>query len=329
MRRRPTRWALPPLLRRPPPPAAARGTAGVPVPRRLLGVLAAVLSAAALAVAVATGPAEPPGAGGAADPPSPAGSGAPIETAAALTPRERDRIAGLLDDHLSARPGRLALAVQERRTGAAFGYAADTEFSAASAVKLDLVVHMLLRAEERGRFLTDREKALAERMIRYSDNEAADTAYQHNGFTAGFERATRHLGLRSTRPDPGGAWGLGTTTADDRLRLLRSVFTPASPLSERSRDHVRRLMGSVAPEQAWGISAAADPAGSARLKNGWAPVRGDGGLWTVHSTGGIVRGEREYLVAVLSDGQPDYGTGVQGVESAAALAVEAMAEALA
>ncbi|WP_345555892.1 serine hydrolase, partial [Streptomonospora halophila] len=284
---------------------------------------------AAAAVAVATAPVEPPRVGGAAVRPSPAGSGAPIETAAALTPRERDRIAGLLDDHLSGRPGRLALAVQETRTGAAFGYAADTGFSTASAVKLDLVVHMLLRAEERGRFLTDREKALAERMIRYSDNEAADTAYQHNGFTPGFEYATRRLGLRDTRSHQGGAWGLGTTTAEDRLRLLRSVFTPASPLSERSRDHVLSLMGSVAPEQAWGISAAADPAGSARLKNGWAPVRGDGGSWTVHSTGGIVRGEREYLVAVLSDGQPDYGTGVQSVEGAAALVVVEMAEALA
>ncbi|MUL42566.1 serine hydrolase [Streptomonospora sp. PA3] len=329
MRRRPTGpgsgyvWR-PPRLR-----TSGAGAAGRPAeqPARLAFLAAVVVSALLGAALSAVWPAPVHSRAAGTVRAAPAVEAA-IETAAALGPADRARITGLLDDHLAGRPGRLALAVQELRTGAAFGYSAGTVFRTASVVKLDLVVHMLLRAEEQDRFLTDREAALAAEMIRYSDNDAADTAYEHNGFTPGFTAATRRLGLTGTRPDTGGAWGLGTTTAADRLRLLRAVFTPASPLSERGRTYVRSLMAAVAPEQAWGISAAAEPADSAEVKNGWAPAAGGGGRWVVHSTGRILRGDREYLIAVLSDRQPGYGAGVETVESAAALAVEAIARAL-
>ncbi|QBI53125.1 serine hydrolase [Streptomonospora litoralis] len=312
-------------------PAARPGTRdGVRRRRGRLGAVAALIGAILASTALAslwpTG-GHPRAVGVVGEPAPPTGSAA-IETAAALSPRERARLTRRLDEHLADRPGRLALSVQELRTGAAFGYAADTGFSTASVVKLDLLVHMLLRAEEENRFLTDHETAIAEEMIRYSDNDAADTAYRHNGFTAGFTAAGRRLGMLATRPNPRGVWGATKTTTEDRLRLLRTVFTPASPLSERSRQYVRSLMATVAPEQSWGISAAAEPAGSAQLKNGWSPAKSDGGLWIVNSTGRIVRGEREYLVAVLSDRNADYGTGVDGVESAAKLAVTAMERAL-
>ncbi|WP_169775336.1 hypothetical protein [Streptomonospora alba] len=286
-------------------------------------MLAPVLLATVLA-AVTPGH---PRAGGTVPPPAPSDTGAPIETAAALGPQERARITALLDDRFSGRPGRVAVSVQDLRTGATFGYAADAEFRVASVVKLDLVVHMLMNAQESGRFLTDRETDLAERMLRYSENDAADDAYQYNGFTPGFTEATARLGLLDTRPHEGGAWGMGTSTAADRLRLLRAVFTDASPLNERSRAYVRSLMASVAPEQAWGISAAADAdsTGSTELKNGWAPAPGRGGPWNVHSTGRIERDGRAYLAAVLTDDQPDYGTGVAAAEEAATLVVEELA----
>ncbi|MFD0776333.1 serine hydrolase, partial [Streptomonospora algeriensis] len=102
----------------------------------------------------------------------------------------------------------------------------------------------------------------------------------------------------------------------------------AGPLDARSRAHLCALMSSVAPEQAWGVSAAADPGESAELKNAWAPVPGRNGPWTVHSTGRIAHGDREYLIAVLTDGQPDYGTGVGAVEDAARLVIGELSGAL-
>ncbi|MFB9803183.1 serine hydrolase, partial [Streptomonospora salina] len=268
-----------------------------------------------------------PRAAGTAVPPAPDEDAVPpIETAAALGPRERARISALLDDRFSGGPGRVAVSVQDLRTGAAFGYAADAEFRVASVVKLDMVVHMLLDAQREDRFLTDREQALAERMLCHSDNDAADTAFRRNGFTSGFADATARLGLADTSPHENGAWGMSSTTAADRLRLLRAVFTDASPLDERSRAYLRSLMGAVAPEQAWGISAAAGP-GTAELKNGWAPAPG-GGPWNVHSTGSVERDGRRYLAAVLTDGAPDYGTGVATVEDAAGLVIEELGTAL-
>lgn len=66
--------------------------------------------------------------------------------------------------------------------------------------------------------------------------------------------------------------------------------------------------------------------GRPALKNGWLP-RSDTDLWDVNSIGRVEYGGRTLLVAVLSDGQPTYKTGVDLVERAAATAVKAFVKA--
>lgn len=78
------------------------------------------------------------------------------------------------------------------------------------------------------------------------------------GGGAGLAAANRKLGLRSTRPGPGGAWGSTTTSAADQVRLLNALISPRSPLTARHRRYVLSLMSDVTPEQAWGVSAADD-----------------------------------------------------------------------
>ena len=218
------------------------------------------------------------------------------------------------------------LAVQDLRTGATFSHGAHTRFPTASVAKLSILAMLVRTAEQEGRGLTDGERAQAEQMIRYSDNEVTDDLYDRIGFTKGFQEGAEAFGLHGTEPHPGGRWGSTMTTASDQLRLLRALYLEEGPLSQEGRAEVRGLMESVAPEQVWGVAAAAGPGDTVGLKNGWAPREDNGGLWTINSVGYVAGQDREYLLAVLSDGRPDYGSGIAMVEDVVVLVTGAMEE---
>ncbi|WP_116244255.1 serine hydrolase [Nocardiopsis sp. FIRDI 009] len=246
--------------------------------------------------------------------PAPRDAPQPVAGSAVLTPERREelseRVAAIIEEH----GVRCAIAVQDLRTGTTFSHAAHERFPTASTVKLTILTMLLLRADERGTGLTASEYARAERMIRYSDNGVTDGLYARLGFTEGFEEGARTLGFTETEPHPRGVWGATRTTASDQIRLLRALYTDTSPLAEEDRAYVRGLMESVAPEQAWGISAAAGPGDTVGLKNGWVPRQSNGGLWNINSVGYVAGPDREYLIAVLSDDHPGYVGGVDLVE---------------
>jgi len=206
----------------------------------------------------------------------------------------------------------------------------DTPYDTASIVKLDILAALLLHAQDAGRPLTARERALAEPMIEHSDNAAANALWRRIGGAPGLEAANRRLGLRATEGGPGHRWGLTRTTAWDQIRLLRAIFDDPEPgggtpaLHPGSRRYIRTLMSRVAPEQAWGVSAASGSATA--LKNGWLR-RSTTGLWDVNSVGRITAGGHRYLVAVLSDGSATMDEGVAMVERAAKAAVASAARA--
>ncbi|MFE9901018.1 serine hydrolase [Streptomyces achromogenes] len=204
---------------------------------------------------------------------------------------------------------------------------ADRAYDTASIVKVDILAALLLRAQDAGRPLSEAERALAEPMIRRSDNAAANVLWRRIGRASGLAAANERLGLTSTTGGPGGKWGLTRTTASDQIRLLRAVFDSGGTvrrgsggLDGDSRAYVRTLMGRVVSGQAWGVSAAGSPGSRAVLKNGWLQ-RSTTGRWDVNSVGEIsVRGHR-YLAAVLSDGNASMGDGVSLVERTARAAV--------
>ncbi|MET8948422.1 serine hydrolase [Streptomyces sp. NPDC004542] len=205
----------------------------------------------------------------------------------------------------------------------------DTAYDTASIVKVDILAAALLQAQDAGRSLGARDRARAEVMIERSDNDAAGALWRSIGLAPGLQAANERLGLTSTRGGPGVRWGLTRTTASDQIRLLRDVFGTgpgtgaASPvLDTASRTRIRTLMTSVAAEQAWGVSAAADSGWA--LKNGWLQ-RNTTRLWDVNSVGEITAGGHHYLVAVLSDGSETMGDGVSLVERAARAAVSSAA----
>nr|WP_237419506.1 serine hydrolase [Kitasatospora sp. SID7827] len=208
----------------------------------------------------------------------------------------------------------MAVAAVVPRTGAA-AVRGGGRFVTASTVKVDLVAALLLRAGGVER-LTGAERESARAAIVRSDNASASELYERVGGADGLDAAYRALGLPETTAGRDGYWGLTTTTAGDRVRLLRRIFTAGDPRALPGRAWLAGLMREVVPAQVWGVSAA----GATALKNGWLP-RTATGLWVVDSLGARPDGT---LVAVLSDGWPDLAAGVSAVEAAARRAVAAI-----
>ncbi|MEU0053792.1 serine hydrolase [Streptomyces sp. NPDC006184] len=200
----------------------------------------------------------------------------------------------------------------------------DRAYDTASIVKVDILAALLLQAQDAGRQLTARERALAEPMIRRSDNAAAGTLWRQIGRASGLAAANRRLGLTATTGGPGVRWGLTRTTASDQVRLLRNIFDAGGPaptaLDADSRAYVRTLMSQVLPEQSWGVSAAGAEGAGRILKNGWLE-RTTTGRWDVNSVGEVTVGGHRCLVAVLTDGSASMSDGVSLVERTARAAV--------
>ena len=205
-------------------------------------------------------------------------------------------------------------------------------FETASIVKVDILATLLLQAQDENRGLTAWERQYATPMIEVSDNASASALWTAIGEAEGLGAANKRFGLTDTEGGAGPLWGLTRTTAADQLTLLQQVFADtgeASALSEASRTYLQGLMGSVAEDQDWGVSAAAATGTTGAtgdrfaLKNGWLP-RTATGLWVVNSIGRVTGADgREFLVAVVSNGNTTKAKGISLVESAARAAVSA------
>ncbi|MBO2445819.1 serine hydrolase [Actinomadura barringtoniae] len=220
------------------------------------------------------------------------------------------------------RDGDLAVAVRDVKSGAAFSYGGGLRPATASIVKVDILMALLLRHG-----LSTTERSLAENMIRHSDNASTTALWNALGGGDALAKANRRFGLKSTVPGPGGAWGSTTTSAADQVRLLNALTSSKSPLSAARRRYVLGLMGSVATDQAWGVSAGAADGDDVALKNGWLPRTVDGGAWTINSIGRISGDDHDYLIAVVSRGHPSMAAGVATVEHVATLVTHALGRA--
>ncbi|MEO3827797.1 serine hydrolase [Actinomadura sp. B10D3] len=232
-------------------------------------------------------------------------------TTPVFTKSQRDVLTRRLGRYLAERPGTLSVSARDLTTGLSYTYGKSLRTATASIVKVDIVIALLLKAQREKRTLTSSEKALAERAIKVSDNAAASALWRSIGGADGLASANRKLGLRDTEPGPGTAWGSTTTSAADQVRLLTALTSDESSLRSANRRYVRRLMGDVTPEQAWGVSAAGS---SAELKNGWLPRERHGGRWTVNSIGIVRDAGRTLLLAVISERGTTMRDGIETIE---------------
>ncbi|MFF0790184.1 serine hydrolase [Streptomyces spiralis] len=266
-----------------------------------------------------------PGAVGSAASASRSASGrASVET---VTDQAADRTALLAEAMKPVAPAdgaTVSVAVLDLGSGQSAFYG-DGTFDTASIVKVDILAALLLQAQDAGQRLTAQQKTYATAMIENSDNDSASALWRIVGGADGLDAANRRFGLADTSGGDGALWGLTRTTAADQLGLLQQVFADDSDseLSTASRTYLQGLMGRIAEDQRWGVSAAAD--GSAwALKNGWLP-RGTTGLWVVNSIGRVTADGDDYLVAALSQGGATKEKGISLVEGAARAAVSVFA----
>ncbi|MEU1876309.1 serine hydrolase [Streptosporangium sp. NPDC020072] len=229
------------------------------------------------------------------------------------------RLTRKLDRFLSGRGVRVAAAARDLSTGRSYVYHGDLRLPTASVSKVDILMALLL--DTPWRELDARTRRDAERMIRISDNAAADRLYERIGLQDGLARANRRFGLGATYAPPGRCaglycWGITQTVAEDQVRLVGILAGHRDLLPEGDREQVLGLMRKVVARQAWGISAAACDGGRVALKNGWLHHVANR-LWAVASVGLIREPGHDYAVAVLTEDGPRKDAGIAVAEGTA------------
>ncbi len=233
---------------------------------------------------------------------------------------EPSPLGGAVASYLASRVGFDTAAVYDATTGQTFVINPSLAELTASIVKVDILATALWQAQAAGRFLTPGEQALAVPMIEQSDNAAATGLWDVVGGASAVSAFDNVVGMSNTVPNL--AWGLTSTTALDQVSLLRNIGYPSLLLSSGSRSYELSLMQSVTPSQAWGVSAGVAPGVEIALKNGWLPLAG--GDWQVNSDG-IVSGDgADYVISVLTTGDPSMGYGIQSISELSSLVWQAL-----
>jgi hypothetical protein len=184
----------------------------------------------------------------------------------------------------------------------------DRPYVSASVVKALLLAAELSRLQAEGAPLDPATEGTLRAMITYSDNDAADAVYYRVG-DAGLNAVAARAGMESFTV--AGYWANAQITAEDMAwffwRLDRVFSGPHS-------EFAKGLLGSVVPEQRWGIPAAAGDRWSIRFKGGWRST--EVGELT-HQAAELRRGGERVSVAVLADGQPSQTYGQETVRGVA------------
>jgi zinc D-Ala-D-Ala dipeptidase len=270
--------------------------------RRLRAGIAVAVAASVAVVALVTDASVLPDEGGpdatlaVSRPPPTAllGDGGPWAGPSAFPPRSHARAAR---NWIRGRTGASFALIDTR--GHLYSWGPRRRYVSASVVKaMLLVAYLRLLAGPPGQ--GDRD--VLGPMIRWSDNDAADTIYSRVG-DPGLLDVARRAHMRDLTV--AGHWGGVYFSATDQARFFRR-FGRLVPRA--ARDYARALLSSIVPGQRWGFSRFADRAGwTAYFKGGWR--RTDAGR-LVHEAAQFERDGRRFSLAVLTDGNPshDYGT---------------------
>ena len=198
-------------------------------------------------------------------------------------------------EYAEARAGVVSFGVRTRR--GLRGVGTERVVPSASVVKAMLLVAYLRRPEVRARRLRPDERALLGPMIRRSDNAAASQVCNLVG-TGGLERLARRAHMRrfhATRP-----WGLSSIDVADQTRFFLHVDRH---VPRRHRRYAMRLLGSIVPEQRWGIARERPRGWALYFKGGW----GSGTGWADHQVALLRRGRRRLAIAILITASPSHG----------------------
>jgi beta-lactamase class A len=253
-------------------------------------------------------------------------------SASTVSGQHADPLSGAAAAYLTGRSGTVLAAVYDVKTGQTWRLGAGAAQAEASVVKLNVLEALL--AQRDGGPLTPADQVLAQSMIEQSDNTAATSLWYEAGGAEGIGAYNGRAGLTGTTPSPcvscagfpWPGWGLTTTVPQDQLTLLKQLVVPGrNPLlSAAQRSYALSLMENVTAGQSWGVSGGVPAGVTVALKNGWLPLDDANTDWQVNSVGWISGDGRDYLLAVLSTGNPTEQYGIDTINGLSSLVWSAM-----
>ena len=226
--------------------------------------------------------------------------------------------------YLARRSGTVLAAVYDVRTGQSWRLGDGPAQDEASVVKVDILEALLSESDGTG---LPGNQGLAGQMIEDSDNDAATSLWYAAGGSAGLAAYNDRAGLAGTTPSacvvcagfPWPGWGLTTTVPDDQITLLKQLIKPGPLLTADERQYALSLLENVTPGQAWGVSGGVPAGVTVALKNGWLPLNDDSTDWQINSEGWVSGDGRDYLISVLTTGNPTEQYGIDTINELSTL----------
>jgi Beta-lactamase enzyme family len=239
----------------------------------------------------------------------------------------QDPLGAAAASYVATRAGTVLAAVYDIRTAQTWRLGRGQPQDEASVVKLDVLETLLAERGRSGTGLSASDRTLAQLMIEDSDNDAATSLWYEVGGPARIRSFNAAAGLADTSPSscvvcpgfPWPGWGLTTTVPTDQLTLLRDLVQPNSLLTDAERGYALSLMENVTPSQRWGVSGGVPAQITVALKNGWLPLDSTDSDWQINSVGWISGSGRDYLMAVLTTGNPTEQYGIDTIDQLAAI----------
>ena len=208
--------------------------------------------------------------------------------------------------YLAGRTGRTAFAVVDDE-GRLSGVNVHRTFVSASVVKAMLLVAYLRRLEAEGRHHVDSaSNAILFPMINVSDNTAATTCWSIVG-DSGLDAVARVAGM--TDYSVSGSWANSQISAADQARFF---YEMDRLIPREFVGYARGLLSGIAAYESWGIPAVARPKGyTVFFKGGWRTT-GLGQL--VHQVARLESASHTFAIAVMTDGDPSMGYGIDTIQ---------------
>jgi hypothetical protein len=202
----------------------------------------------------------------------------------------------------------ITVAVLDRNTGQLITNGNGTTIAIASVVKLFIADDLLLQVSKGQTQLSPADHVAFDRMLRQSDDSAAEIFWNRGGGSAIVTRVAARYGLGSTRPPNNGRWFNTISTATDLVRYYDMMMTGAGGLPPEQASVILSNLAASAPmaidgmmpggvyPQRFGIPDGlfAEPVA---VKQGWMCCIGSD--W-MHLSTGVIGPDRRYIMVIGS-----------------------------
>ena len=220
-----------------------------------------------------------------------------------LEARERQATADAADDGAD-----ITALVLDRNTGQMVSNGNSTTMAIASVVKLFIADDLLLQVSKGQTQLSPEDRVNFDRMLRRSDDSAAEVFWNRSGGNAIVTRVAARYGLASTRPPSNGRWWNTISTAADLVRYYDMMMSGTGGLPPEQASVILANLAQSTPmaldgtqpggvyPQRFGIPDGlfAEPVA---VKQGWMCCIGSD--W-MHLSTGVIGPDRRYVMVIGS-----------------------------